>query len=170
VGGCPVGVNDSVPEAVNSLGKPGIIIHGILVRPGHPAGFGVVDGKPIIMLPGHVVAAMVGFYLLVVPLIGVYGGLKAKAPSPSIRARMAEDVKPDPRYSFLRVYLGKIGDGYFAKPVRGGANTLTTLTRSHGFIVVPPNIPVRKGEEVKVTPFSRIEFSHLRSTEFLNLA
>jgi molybdopterin molybdotransferase len=63
-GGSSVGKKDLVPEAVSKLGKPGLIVHGVAMRPGSPTGLGVVKGRPILILPGLPISALIGFYVL----------------------------------------------------------------------------------------------------------
>ncbi|MFH1327854.1 MAG: hypothetical protein ABIH76_03255 [Candidatus Bathyarchaeota archaeon] len=72
---------------------------------------------------------------------------------------MVRDEKSMPLHLFLRVSLKNIKGGYVAEPVHGGTNTLTTLIKANGFIIVPPNKHLRKGEEVEVTLFSHSELS-----------
>jgi molybdopterin molybdotransferase len=68
-GGTSVGVSDLVPEAVNKIGRPGVIVHGVAMRPAMPSALAIVDGKPIIILSGNPVAAMIGFEVFARPLI-----------------------------------------------------------------------------------------------------
>jgi molybdenum cofactor synthesis domain-containing protein len=69
IGGCSMGEKDLVGDALRSVGKPGLILHGLKVKPGRVSGFGVLMGKPIIMLPGLIQSTVVGFYFLVLPLL-----------------------------------------------------------------------------------------------------
>ena len=78
-GGTSVGELDLVPDVVNSLGKPGIIIHGIALRPAMPTALAVVDGKPLMILSGNPVAATVGFEAFARPLICKMLGMKKTA-------------------------------------------------------------------------------------------
>ena len=84
IGGTSVGVKDFVPDAVNELGKPGVVVQGILLRPGAVSGFGIVDGKPVVMLPGHIGSCIAGFYLLAAPLIRLYAGLEGVGLQPRL--------------------------------------------------------------------------------------
>jgi molybdenum cofactor synthesis domain-containing protein len=68
-GGTSVGASDLVPEAVNKIGKPGVIVHGVAMRPAMPTALAIANGKPIIILSGNPVAAMIGFEVFVRPLI-----------------------------------------------------------------------------------------------------
>ncbi len=60
-------MKDFVPDAINLLGKPGVIVQGVSLRPGAVSGFGIVNGKPIVMLPGHIGSCIAGFYLFAAP-------------------------------------------------------------------------------------------------------
>ncbi|MEM3819917.1 MAG: molybdopterin molybdotransferase MoeA, partial [Nitrososphaerota archaeon] len=68
-GGTSIGKRDLVPAAVSRLGE--VLVHGIAMRPGKPTGFGLVEGKPVFMLSGFPVAALIGFNLFVKPAINV---------------------------------------------------------------------------------------------------
>ena len=68
-GGVSVGPKDYTPQIVDSLGKPGIVVYGIAVKPGKPTTVGFIDEKPVFSLPGHPTSALLIFYLLARPLI-----------------------------------------------------------------------------------------------------
>ena len=68
-GGVSVGPRDYTPQIVDSLGKPGIVVYGIAVKPGKPTTVGFVGEKPVFSLPGHPTSALLIFYLLARPLI-----------------------------------------------------------------------------------------------------
>jgi len=75
-GGVSVGPRDYTPKIVNSLGKPGVIISGIAVKPGKPTTVAFIGKKPIFSLPGHPTSALLIFYLLVRPVIQSLAGNK----------------------------------------------------------------------------------------------
>jgi molybdopterin molybdotransferase len=81
IGGSSVGVKDFVPDAINALGEPGVVVQGVSLRPGAISGFGLVDGKPVVMLPGHIGSCIGGFYLFLAPLISLYSGITAEGGS-----------------------------------------------------------------------------------------
>jgi len=159
IGGCSVGVKDFVPDAINALGEPGVLVHGILIKPGAVSGFGVVKGKPIIMLPGHIVSCAVGFYLFVAPMISLYSGLGKEAPLPSIRGKIDRDIEAGPRFTFLRTHVRRVDGTFIAEPVQGGSNSLSTLVKANGFTIIPPRKELKKGEEVSIILFSKQEFA-----------
>ena len=158
IAGCSVGEKDLVPDAVNSFGEPGIIVHGIRVKPGKVTGFGVVEDKPIVMLPGLIASTLAGFYLILAPLIGLYSGLVL----PVISAKTNHDLQADnrPLYRFLPVHMRRVNGTFIAEPIPGGPGSLSRFIKSNGFILVPPNKTLKKGEEVNVTLFSNEEFTH----------
>ncbi|MFB3890109.1 MAG: molybdopterin molybdotransferase MoeA [Candidatus Bathyarchaeia archaeon] len=161
IGGSSVGVKDFVPDAVNALGKPGVVVQGILLRPGALSGFGLVNGKPILMLPGHIGSCIAGFYLFVAPLIGVYCGLDAYNVLPRITGVLTERVEAGPQFRFLLVRIERINGKFTASPVEGGSSALTTIVNSNGYAIVPPHKSIAKGEEITVFLFSKLEMSRI---------
>ncbi|MEM2518454.1 MAG: molybdopterin-binding protein, partial [Candidatus Bathyarchaeia archaeon] len=161
IGGCSMGERDFVPDAVNSIGDPGVLVHGIKVKPGKVTGFGMIKGKPVVMLPGLFASTMAGFYLILVPLIGLYMGVEKEPLLPTVTAKMNHNLDPDEknRYRFLPVRVKHLEGGLYAETVSGGPNSLSKFLNSNGFILVPPKKGLRKNEKVKVTLFSKEEFS-----------
>jgi len=163
IGGCSMGEKDFVPDAVNALGEPGIIVHGIKVKPGKVTGFGMVKGKPVVMLPGLFASTMAGFYLILAPLIGLYTGLRMENLLPTVKAKISHDIDSENklRYRFLPVRVKNVEGEFYAEIVSGGPNSLSRFLNSNGFILVPPKESLKKGDEVNVTLFSKEEFSRL---------
>lgn len=159
IGGCSVGEKDLVPDAVNSFGKPGILVHGIKVKPGKVTGFGVIKGKPIVMLPGLFASTIAGFYLVLAPLISLFEGLDKKLILPTIYARFSQDLQMDkqPLHRFLFVKTKRDNANFFVEPIPGGPASLRRFADSNGFILVPPGKELKKGDIVEVTLFSRKE-------------
>lgn len=87
-----MGEGDYVWEAVNSLGKPGGMIRGIKAQPGRVTSLGIVNDKPIVMLPGHIQSTLVGFYMLLLPLIRLMSGVPSTIPHPTLRAKMSQRI------------------------------------------------------------------------------
>ncbi|MCW4010328.1 MAG: molybdopterin molybdotransferase MoeA [Candidatus Bathyarchaeota archaeon] len=157
IGGSSVGVKDFVPDAINALGKPGVVMQGVSLRPGAISGFGIVNGKPVIMLPGHIGSCIAGFYLFLAPLIGVYTGLGADSAVPQVPAVLGKAVETGPQFRFLLVNV-KRGDGKLeATPVQGGSSALTTIVKSNGYTIIPPHTRKEQGKGVTVTLFNKME-------------
>jgi molybdopterin molybdotransferase len=157
--GTSVGKGDLVPDIINALGKPGMLVHGIAMRPSLPTGLAVVNGKPIVSLPGLPVSAMIAFSTFVQPLI-----LRMLAteqdPQPKIRARATKRIVGVPGFrTFIRVLVREREGKLFVEPLRApGSGILTTLTQANGMVVVPENVEgYDEGAEVEVQLFRPVE-------------
>ena len=160
-GGSSVGTGDLTARVINDIGKPGVIVHGVSVRPGKPVIIGVVSGKPVFGLPGHPVAVTVSFELFIKPLLKKMSGevdelgLWGVPDKRVVRAKMARNYSSAlGREDHLRVALEKRADGLWAKPVLGKSGLISTLVKAHGTVVIPlARTGLSKGEEVDVTLF-----------------
>jgi molybdenum cofactor synthesis domain-containing protein len=149
-GGSSVGERDYVPEVINRTGKPGVIVHGVAMRPGSPTALSIVNEKPVISTPGYPVASTFGIPLLH-KMLGTSGLPQAK-----VTAKMASGIKlHGDMQTFLRVKLTPITDKkgetqYIAEPVSAAAASIQrTLTGSDGVAIVNKNKLV-KGQKVEV--------------------
>jgi len=163
IGGSSVGVKDFVPDAVNSLGKPGVVVHGVSLRPGAVSGFGVVNAKPVVMLPGHIGSCIAGFYLFAAPLISRFVGLGDAGTLPRLTAELTAEVESDPQFRFRLLHLKQVEGKLFAKPVEGGASALTTIVKSNGYIIIPSHVKLAANSKVEVNLFGKLEFLALQS-------
>ena len=157
--GTSVGKGDLVPDVINALGKPGMLVHGIAMRPSLPTGLAVVNGKPIVSLPGLPVSAMIAFSTFVQPLILRMLGTE-QDPQPKIRARATKRIVGVPGFrTFIRVLVREKEGKLSVEPLRApGSGILTTLTRANGMIVVPENVEgYDEGAEVEVQLFRPVE-------------
>ncbi|HET8679367.1 MAG TPA: gephyrin-like molybdotransferase Glp [bacterium] len=151
-GGSSVGERDVVADAIGALGPPGIIVHGISVRPGKPTVLAVAGDVPVIGLPGNPVSALVIFDLFARPLLeGLLGIDPASRPWTLVRARLTSALPgAGAREDHRRVTLETRPDGLWAAPQPAGSQILTSLARADGIVVVPPSAGYREGEEVEV--------------------
>ena len=159
-GGTSVGVSDLVPEAVNRVGRPGVIVHGIAMRPAMPTALAVADGKPIIILSGNPVAAMIGFEVFARPLICWMLGLKKEESRLIVKAKTTKRVSTVlGRKTFVRVHIFQHNGEFFAKPISArGSGIISTMTRANGYVVVPENMEgLEEGETVSVYLFDNVE-------------
>ena len=153
--GTSVGPADIVPKVIDSLGQPGMLVHGVAMRPSMPTGLAVVKGKAIVSLPGYPVSAYLAFIEFVHPLIAHL--LRTQfLPLPTIRAKLNRRV-PGILGSRTYVRVRVIGDKerLVAEPVRtSGAGILSSLVQANGFIIVPENVEgYEEGELVDVEIF-----------------
>lgn len=154
MGSCSIGINDAVPDAVNSLGGPGVIVHGLNLSPGKPAGFGIVGGKPIIMLPAHIVSAVAAFYTLCLPLLATMTGRELERMLPYVYAKLDGHEEPWGGYRFLRLDVRDVDGEFVARPMHGGANVMMTLVRASHFTILPPGVEVKRGDRLKLKALS----------------
>jgi molybdopterin molybdotransferase len=157
-GGTSVGQADLVPITVNKLGKPGVIIHGIAMRPAMPTALAIVQGKPIFILSGYPVAAMFGFEAFVRPTILRFLGIEEE-PRPKLQAKLTRRVVSAlGRRVYLRVHVFQKENGFFAEPIRTkGSGILSTMTRANGYVVIPEDREgLKEGETVVVHLFDKI--------------
>lgn len=159
-GGTSVGGRDLVPEAINRTGKPGVIIHGVAIRPGMPTALAVVKGKPIIILPGNPVAAMLGFEVFGRPLVSRMLGLKQTESRHKLKARVTRRIATTlGRRNFVRVRVFSQNDEFLAEPISArGSSLISTMTKANGYVIVPENVEgLEEGEIITVQMFDNLE-------------
>jgi molybdopterin molybdotransferase len=158
-GGTSVGYPDLVPTAVTQLGKPGVIVHGIAIRPGMPTALAILNRKPVFILSGNPVAATVGFEVFVRPILLRLLGLEGE-PRPVVAAKLTRRVATAlGRRAFLRVHVFEREGSFFAEPIRvKGSGVLTTMTAANGYVIIPENRGgVEEGESVNVHLFYSVK-------------
>lgn len=152
-GGTSVGGSDLVPEAVSKLGKPGVLVHGVAMRPAMPTALAVVEGKPVLVLSGNPVAAMFGFEVFAKPLLSRLQGLAQDETRPTVEARMSRKATGAlGRRTYLRVLVSRKEKGFVAEPISArGSGILSTMTKANGYVIIPENREgLREGEIVSV--------------------
>jgi molybdopterin molybdotransferase len=159
IGGSSVGVKDFVPDAINILGKQGVVAQGVSLRPGAVSGFGIVDGKPVVMLPGHIGSCIAGFYLFAAPLISLCGGFDGGGLLPSLTAELSEALDSGPQFRFQLLRIKRVEGKFLAEPVEGGSSALTTIAKSNGYAIIQPHTNLAKGSKVEVNLFGKLELS-----------
>jgi molybdopterin molybdotransferase len=159
-GGTSVGEPDLVPDVVNNSGKPGVIVHGMALRPAMPTALAVLEGKPVMILSGNPVAAIIGFEVFARPLICKMLGMSREEPRPMVKAVMTRKVATAlGRKTFVRVRVIQKNGEFLAEPVSArGSGSISTMTRGNGFVVVPENREgMTKGEVVTARLFGNLE-------------
>jgi putative molybdopterin biosynthesis protein len=149
VAGSSAGRDDYTAAVVERLGV--LAVHGVAVRPGHPVVLGAVDATPVLGAPGFPVSAALTFDIFAAPLLAELEGATA-AERPRARARLARKLaSPMGMDDWVRVRLGRVGDGLVATPLPRGAGMLTSLVRADGLLVVPAGLEGHHaGDEVEV--------------------
>ena len=159
-GGTSVGGLDLLPDAVNKLGKPGVIVHGVALRPAMPTALAVLDEKPVLILSGNPVAAIIGFEVFGRPLICRMLGMAQEEPRPIVSAKLSRKVASAlGRKTYVRVRVTSKNEELTAEPVSAkGSGSISTMTKSNGYLIVPENREgVSEGERVLIRMFSSLE-------------
>ena len=156
--GSSASVRDLTAEVINTLGPPGVLVHGVNVRPGKPTILAVCSGKEnqtpkaVIGLPGNPVSALVIAGLFLVPVIERLLGID----QPRLRGRLQARLKINlpskaGREDWFPVHLTQEGGMLEAEPVFGKSNLIFTLARADGLICIPANATgLHAGEVVEV--------------------
>jgi molybdenum cofactor synthesis domain-containing protein len=158
-GGVSVGPKDFTPQIVNSLGKPGVIISGVAVKPGKPTTIAVIDGKPVFSLPGHPTSSLFMFSVFVRPVLLKFAGRTEEA-IPKVRAVTATKMFPARgRRTFVMVNLtyDKSGTLRVAPVPTGLSGAITTLANADGFVEINEKEQfVDAGTEMDVYLFGKL--------------
>ncbi|HWJ03490.1 MAG TPA: gephyrin-like molybdotransferase Glp [Verrucomicrobiae bacterium] len=134
-GGSSVGTRDMTAEVL-SQGNPGILFHGVAIKPGKPTLAAVIGEKIVIGLPGHPASAMVVFNALVMPLLqwGSYQMAELHREYP-IQAELTQSLASGPgREDYVRVKLEQSGEKLTATPVLGKSGLISTLVKADGMM------------------------------------
>ena len=161
-GGTSVGGLDLVPDAVNKLGKPGVIVHGVAMRPAMPTALAVLECKPVLILSGNPVAAIIGFEVFGRPMVCRLLGMPKTEPRPMLKATLKRRITSAlGRKTYVRVIVTMNEGEFFAEPISAkGSGSISTMTQSNGFVIVPENREgVSEGEKVMVHLFSSLEIA-----------
>ena len=138
--GSSVSARDLTASVFDSLGTPGVLVHGISLKPGKPTIVALVDGKPAVGLPGNPVSAMVVFDLLVRPTIYLLAGCTHPPEPPTVWAELLRDIPSmSGREDYVQVRLVRQDGHLCAEPVFGKSNLIYTLIRADGTVKVPLN-------------------------------
>jgi molybdopterin molybdotransferase len=137
--GSSASTRDMTADVINTLGAPGVLVHGINTRPGKPTILGLCGGKPIIGLPGNPVSALVNGYMLVVPLVEKLLGQLPRL-RPSVRATLTVNLSSQAgREDWWPVRLRLEGDSFAADPIFGKSNLIFSLAAAEGLLKIPPD-------------------------------
>src|SRR5579863_8296540 len=123
-GGTSKGAGDVSHRIISRLGKPGIIAHGVALKPGKPLCLAVCDGKPVVILPGFPTSAMFTFHDMIVPVLRRMAGLPPRSDAKvmaKIPVRIASELG---RTEFVMVSLVEAADGLIAYPSGKGSGAI----------------------------------------------
>jgi molybdopterin molybdotransferase len=151
--GSSVGARDETAGVVAGLGEPGILCHGLAIRPGKPTLLADCGGVPVVGLPGNPLSALVVFRLVGVPLVRRLAGTTRPPPEPVVRASLDRQVPSQTgRLDVVQVRVADGLDGRLASPLFGASALLSVLTAADGWLAVPEDATgLPAGAEVDVT-------------------
>lgn len=154
--GSSVSAHDITSEVIDALGDPGVLVHGISIKPGKPTILAVADGVPVIGLPGNPVSALVIAGNFLTPLIHTLLGITDPSPIPRINARLSINLNSQSgREDYVPVKVVEGTDGTIAEPIFGRSNLIFTLIRADGLIIIPPEVTgLPAGSDVIVELFA----------------
>jgi molybdopterin molybdotransferase len=152
--GSSASFRDLTSKVVQQLGNPGILVHGVNVKPGKPTILAVCDGKPVIGLPGNPVSALVIAGLFIGPILKFLAGEKVRKPKCTTSAKLSINLSSQSgREEWIPVRLVQGEAGFLAEPIFGRSNLIFSLAKGDGLIHIPPNATgYVAGEIVEVYP------------------
>jgi molybdenum cofactor synthesis domain-containing protein len=154
-GGTSKGAGDVSHRIIARLGKPGIIAHGVALKPGKPLCLAVCDGKPVIILPGFPTSAMFTFHDMIVPVLRRMAALPPRSDAKvtaKIPVRIASELG---RTEFVMVSLVEGTEGLIAYPTGKGSGAITSFAQADGFLKIgalADQMP--SGTEAEITLFT----------------
>lgn len=159
-GGTSKGEGDLSHRIVAGLGKPGIVAHGVALKPGKPLCLAVCDGKPVVILPGFPTSAMFTFHDMIVPVLRRLAGLPPRNDArvtAQVPVRIASEIG---RTEFVMVSLAEREGGLVAYPTGKGSGAITSFAQADGFLTIEAladHLPAGRAAEVTLfTPQVRV--------------
>jgi putative molybdopterin biosynthesis protein len=154
-GGTSKGAGDVSHRIIGRLGKPGIVAHGVALKPGKPLCLAVCDGKPVVILPGFPTSAMFTFHDMIVPVLRRMAGLPPRSDA-KVTAKVPVRIPSElGRTEFVMMSLVEGNDGLIAYPSGKGSGAITSFAQADGFLKIDAladQMPA--GTEAEVTLFT----------------
>jgi len=135
-GGTSKGAGDLSYRVVSRLGNPGIVAHGVALKPGKPVCLAVTDGKPVVILPGFPTSAIFTFHEFVAPVLRAFAGLPPERRT-SVQATLPVRINSERgRTEYLLVGLFDAESGLAAYPMGKGSGSVTAFSQADGFVTI----------------------------------
>ena len=135
-GGTSKGAGDLSHRLVGRLGPPGIVAHGVALKPGKPLCLAVCGGKPVVVLPGFPTSALFTFHDVVAPVLRRLAGLSAR-PDTQVEAIVPVRVTSElGRTEYVMVSLVERDGALAAYPTGKGSGSVTSFAQAHGYVAV----------------------------------
>jgi putative molybdopterin biosynthesis protein len=152
-GGTSKGAGDLTYRLVGELGKPGILVHGVQIKPGKPVVLAAWERKPVVVLPGFPSSAAITFDVFVKPVLRALAGLDAEEARERREARLALTIPAGMgRHEVVLCHLVRAKDELVAFPIVKGSGSVSAFAQADGFFEVAASRErAEKGEKVQVT-------------------
>ena len=150
-GGTSKGENDLNYEVIEQIGNPGILVHGVALRPGKPLCLASVNGTPLAILPGFPTSAIFSFSKFIAPILRVMAG-EVENPEVSVQATIPLKFNSQKgRTEFDMVNLVQSNEGFSAYSMGKGSGSVTSFAKADGFIEIPREMEMLEaGTRVRV--------------------
>jgi len=147
--GTSAGREDYTVHVLRELGE--VAVHGVAMKPGKPVVLAVVNGKPVVGIPGYPVSAYLAYENFVAPILKFLSGL-LETRAPVVQATLTRRLVSSLKYrEYVRVKVGRIGERLVAAPLARGAGAAMSLVRADGFCVIEQDSEgVEAGADVNV--------------------
>ncbi|HMD03420.1 MAG TPA: molybdopterin molybdotransferase MoeA, partial [Candidatus Baltobacteraceae bacterium] len=154
-GGSSVGARDLTPHAVAALGEPGVVVHGIRVKPGKPTLLGAAGAKPILGLPGNPTSALMILEAVARPIVVAATGERPRR-ALSIEAQAARPFEGRAGWTWYVPARLRSGRARLqAEPLAIRSSHVALLARAGGYVTIGESPHrIETGEPVQVTQFS----------------
>jgi len=147
--GTSAGTEDHTVNVLRELGD--VIVHGVAMKPGKPVILAVVNGKPVIGIPGYPVSAYLAFENFSAPILADMTGVPVEK-HPTVKATLTRRLVSSLKHrEYVRVIVGRVGNRLVASPLARGAGSAMSLVRADGFCVIDQDVEgLEAGAEVDV--------------------
>ncbi len=135
-GGTSKSAGDLTYRVVARLGAPGVVVHGVALKPGKPLCLAVADGKPVVVLPGFPTSAMFTFHDVVVPVLRRMAGLPPRSEDAVVATVPVRVPSEMGRAEFVMAALTRGPDGLVAYPTGKGSGAVTSFSQADGFFAI----------------------------------
>lgn len=154
--GSSAGTEDYTVHILREIGE--VLVHGVAIKPGKPVILSIVEGKPVIGLPGYPVSAYIDFENFVRPAMDMMSGERHSA-GHTVEAVLSKRLVSSLKHQeYVRVKVGKVGDKLIASPLARGAGAAMSLVRADGFCIIGQNSEgAEAGEMVEVELYRELE-------------
>jgi molybdenum cofactor synthesis domain-containing protein len=154
-GGSSVGVRDLTPRVIEAMGAPGVIVHGLRVKPGKPTVFAMLEGKPVIGLPGNPASSLMILEAIVAPVFSALAG-ETSPPQASVAAVAGAAFTARPGWTwYVPADIRREGGRVIAEPLVLRSAHTSLLARAAGYVVVGPDVAtIPAGAPVTIRRFT----------------